>query len=459
MEAKTGRGPGVRTTVADRPQSDRLDVLAEMLRVREEAVETSGRLEAAIEKVGKVATPDCLPPAAMAAKAETVGEAKGKLNSLSTLLLGILAGVFIGLGAMLMTVVTTSAGLGFGMTKLVGGVVFCIGLVLVVVAGAELFTGNTLIVMSWMSSKTRLSQLLRNWGLVYAGNLLGALSLVGLMYFTNQWALSSYGVGANAVSIANAKVNLSFGAALTRGILCNALVCLAVWLCFGARTLTDKIIAILFPITAFVAAGFEHSIANMYFIPMGIALAGQPAVLDAAKLTAADVSHLTWGGFVGNLVPVTIGNIIGGSLLIGVVYWLAYLRTERAQQVVAARPWARPLFPSLRAVKAPAPELVWLAEPVRVQIEDLIKTKLEAPAQLDRGGKALIGVLTRAKDDPAFLAKLGENSGEALKGFDLTSEEKSAISSGDIKWIESKLGTVEDPLRTWLTARLAQEKW
>ncbi|MDO8568031.1 MAG: formate/nitrite family transporter [Dehalococcoidales bacterium] len=457
MEAKN-RGQGVKTATAE--AIGRVNILAEMLRVREETLETSARLEAAIEKVGKISAPDCLAPAAMAGKCETIGETKSKLNTVSTMLLGILAGVFIGLGAMLNTVVTTNSGLGFGMAKLVGGLAFCLGLILVVVAGAELFTGNTLIVMSWMSGKTRTSQLLRNWGLVYAGNLIGSLSLVALMFYTNQWSLSSYGVGANALAIANAKVNLTFGAALARGILCNALVCLAVWLCFGARTTMDKIAAIIFPITAFVAAGFEHSIANMYFIPIGILMAGQSAVLEAAKVTAAAVSHLTWAGFAGNLVPVTIGNIIGGSLLIGAVYWVSYLRTDRAKEAVAARPWAKAFFPSLRTVKVQEtePEPFTLASPVRVQIEDLIRTRLEGP-RLDRSSKALIEVLGRAKDDSQFLNKLAENPTDALKSFDLTAEEKIALSSGDINWIESKLGTVGEPLRGWLTARMAQEKW
>jgi len=346
------------------------------------------------------------------------------------------------------------------MTKLLGGLAFCLGLILVVVAGAELFTGNNLIVMSWMSGRTPLTHLLRNWGLVYFANLAGALSLVGLMFYTNQWAFSGYGVGANALLIANAKVNLTFSSALARGILCNALVCLAIWLCFSARTVTDKILAILFPITAFVAAGFEHSIANMYFIPMGILLANQPAVLSAAGVTADGVVNLSWMGLLGNLVPVTIGNIIGGGILIGAVYWLAYLRSERAAELVAVRPWLKTVFPPLRRIKLEEPTPVPLIESVRVQIEELIRAKLEEPALLDRGGKALLAVLAKARDDGHFLARLAEDPAEALKDYgNLTAEEKAALSSGDIQWIESKLGTLGEPLRTWLTARLAQEKW
>jgi len=454
----TGKDPET-PIVNDEHRGRGLDFLAQVLRVREEAIETTARLETAIDRIGKLAIADAHPPAAVAERTEAVGVTKGKLNILNTILLGILAGVFIGLGAMFCTVVTTDAGLGFGLTKLLGGLVFCLGLILVVLAGAELFTGNCLIVMSWLSGRTPFTHLLRNWGLVYVANLAGALSLVGLMFYANQWAFNGYGVGANALLIANAKVNLSFGAALARGILCNALVCLAIWLCFSARTVTDKILAILFPITAFVAAGFEHSIANMYFIPMGMLLADQPAVLSAAGITVEGVANLSWSGFVGNLVPVTLGNIIGGGILIGAVYWLTYLRKERATEMVAARPWVKTVIPPLRRIKLEEPAPVPLTEPIRLQIEELIRAKVEEPAMLDRGGKALLAVLAKARDDSGFLAKLAENPAEVLKDYDLTTEERAALSSGDIRWVESKLGTVDEPLRTWLTARLSQEKW
>ena len=433
--------------------------IAEMLRLRQEAIETATRLEAVVGRIGKAATTEAYPPPEVAQRAEAVGVTKGKLNTLSTVLLGILAGVFIALGAMFCTLVTTDAGLGFGLTKLLGGVAFCLGLILVVVAGAELFTGNCLIIMSWMSGRTSLGQLLRNWGLVYFANLIGALSLAGLMFYTYQWTFNGYGVGANALLIADVKVNLSFGSALARGILCNALVCLAIWLCFSARTVTGKILSILFPITAFVAAGFEHSIANMYFIPMGILLASQPAVLSAAGVAADSVVNLTWAGFVGNLIPVTIGNIIGGSILVGAVYWLAYLSRERTAELVTARPWMRRVIPNFVRAKLAESVPGQLAEPIRAQITQLIRAKLEEPAALDTGGKALLDVLSRARDDSNFLARLAENPAQALEGYELTPEEKAALSSGDIRWIESKLGTLDEPLRTWLTARLAQEKW
>ncbi len=459
MARKLEKTAGADTATANRGQRNPELDIAEILKFQQEAAERNTQLEAVAQKIGKAATTEAFAPNEVAQKTEAAGKTKGERDTLSTMLLGILAGVFIGLGAMFCTVVTTSAGLGFGMTKLMGGLSFCLGLILVVVAGAELFTGNTLIVMSWISGRSSFARLLRNWGLVYAANLIGSLSLVGLMFYTNQWAFNNYGVGANALAVANAKVNLSFGSALARGILCNALVCLAIWLCFSARTVTDKILAILFPITAFVAAGFEHSIANMYFIPMGILLAGQPAVLTAAGVSAEGVANLTWAGFVGNLVPVTIGNIIGGAILIGVVYWLAYLRKERAVEMVTARPWLRIVLPGFLQTRLAGRAPALLTEPIRTQITELIRHKMEEPAALGTGGKALLDVLGRAKDDSTFLAGLSENPALALEGYELTPDERAALTSGDIRWIESKLGKLEEPLRTWLSARLTQEKW
>ena len=441
------KGAKTATSTLDREQRKILDFPEELI-IRQE-VETA-QVKALIDRVSKITAEDYSPPQ-VAQRVEAVGMAKGTSNTLSTILLGILAGVFIGLGAMFCTVVTTDLGLGFGLTKLLGGLSFCLGLILVVMAGAELFTGNCLIVMSWMSGRTSLAKLVRNWGLVYFANLLGALSLAGLMFYTYQWMFNDYGVGANALLIANAKVNLSFGSALARGILCNVLVCLAVWLCFSARTVTGKILSILFPITAFVAAGFEHSIANMYFIPTGILLANQPAVLEAAGLTASSVANLNWAGFIANLVPVTIGNIIGGGILIGAIYWLAYLSRERGAELVINRPWIRAIIPNIAPAKP--------AEPVPSQLAELISNKLREPAALDTGGKAILAVLGKARDDTNFLARLAEDPEQTLKDYDLTSEEKAALASGDIRWIESKLGTLDKPLRTWLTARLAQEKW
>ncbi len=286
-------------------------------------------------------TLDAHPPLEMAERMEDVGVRKATMDPWSMFALAVLAGSFIGLGAEFFTLVITDSGLGFGMNKLVGGLVFCLGLILVVVAGAELFTGNNLIVMAWVVGKLTLGQVMRNWLIVYAGNLVGSLATVVFMYFTRQWVFSDYHVGATALSIANAKVNLPFSAAITRGILCNALVCLAVWLTLSGRSVTDKILAILFPITAFVASGFEHSIANMYFIPMGILLKGEPQVVEAAGLAAADLTLLNLQGFIDNLIAVTTGNVFGGGFLVAAVYWFIYRRPKvraEAEPTRAAAP-------------------------------------------------------------------------------------------------------------------------
>jgi formate/nitrite transporter len=399
---------------------------------RHPSVEVS-RLQTALEELKNCATTDCRPPAEMALKMEAVGVSKANGNIWTISLLGILAGFFIGLGAMFATLVTTDIQIGFGLTKLVGGIVFSLGLILVVVAGAELFTGNALMVGSRASGKIRLSQLFKNWGIVYFTNLIGSLLLVGIVFYSQFWALDGFKVGVNALSVANAKVNLAFWPAFARGILCNTLVCLAVWLCFSARSTVDKIFAILFPITAFVACGFEHSIANMYFIPMGMAMAGQAKVLEVAGLTASQVAHLNLAGFIGNLAPVTLGNIVGGTF-VGSMYWLIYLRKDRAAEAAAARPWLAGVFSTSRL-------------------------QTESVGYLDTETKTLISVLARARDDARFMAKLSENPNRALKAYSLTPEAKAALESGDVRWLESRVGTLDEPLRTWLTSRLSQEKW
>ncbi len=274
---------------------------------------------------------DSLLPPEMAKKAENIGVNKVNLGPFRMLALAVLAGAFIALGAVFMTTVTAGASgvLPYGIARLLGGVAFCLGLILVVVAGAELFTGNNLIVMAWASRKVTTGKLLRNWLIVYFGNFVGAVLTAYGVYLSGQYAFGQGAVGLQALTIANAKVGLSFTQAVVLGVFCNALVCLAVWLCMSARTTTDRILSILFPISAFVAAGFEHSIANMYFIPVALFIKnGAPAEFwtNIGK-TAADFSNVTWGNFfVANLLPVTIGNIIGGVLMVGLVYWFIYLR-------------------------------------------------------------------------------------------------------------------------------------
>jgi formate/nitrite transporter len=270
---------------------------------------------------------DALLPQEMATRAEYLGVRKTEAPVLTLFTLAILAGAFIGLGAMLATTAAagTSGTLPYGVARILIGLVFSLGLILVVVGGAELFTGNNLIVMAWANGKVTTYALLRNWIIVYIGNFVGSVATAGMVFLGKQYLFGGGSVGLAALGIANGKVHLGFIQAIALGVLCNALVCLAVWLTYSARSVVDKIMAIIFPITAFVAAGFEHSIANMYFIPLGLMIKDFDPVFTAkAEL---DLSGLTWGTFlVNNLLPVTIGNIIGGTVLVGAVYWSVFLR-------------------------------------------------------------------------------------------------------------------------------------
>jgi len=278
---------------------------------------------------------DALLPADMAARAEDIGVKKANLDVASMFALAVLAGAFIALGAIFATTVLAgSAGaLPYGVARLLAGAAFSLGLILVLVGGAELFTGNNLIVMAWASGRVGSAVLLKNWLVVYLGNFVGSFGTALLVFLSGQYTFGKGAVGAAALATAHAKLGFSFVEAVALGTLCNALVCLAVWLTFSARTTTDRILATVPPIAAFVAAGFEHSVANMYFIPEGLLIregAGAPFWTDLGK-TAADFPDLTWGRFVvGNLLPVTIGNIIGGAVLVGAVYWFVYLRKRRA---------------------------------------------------------------------------------------------------------------------------------
>ncbi len=258
---------------------------------------------------------EAYPPQEIARKVERIGLAKARTDTLTMLVLAMLAGAFISLGALFCTVVVTESRLGFGATRLLGGLSFSLGLILVVIAGAELFTGNNLIAMAWASRLIGTREVMRNWLLAYVGNVVGCLGTVLLVVWSGVAGLGGGAVGEMAIQIARTKADLSLAEAFTRGILCNALVCLAVWLAIGARSVTDKVLAILFPITAFVAIGFEHSIANWFFLPFGFALDGQGAV--------------SLVGAVKNIVAVSAGNMVGGTLLVAGVYWVAYLRGER----------------------------------------------------------------------------------------------------------------------------------
>jgi len=257
---------------------------------------------------------DAYAPGEIARQVEEIGVTKANLPNMKILMLAILAGAFIALGAAFYTLVITNSGLGFGPERLLGGIAFSLGLILVIVGGAELFTGNNLIVMAWADRKVSTLLLLRNWFFVFMGNFVGAMATALIVSWSGIFELGGGAVGETAVRIATAKVALPFDQAFFRGVLCNVLVCLAIWLCFAAHSVISKIVAILFPISAFVALGFEHSVANMYLIPAGmLAGAGEIAPIDFAI----------------NLFFVTGGNILGGSVLVALVYWLAYINFTR----------------------------------------------------------------------------------------------------------------------------------
>jgi len=317
----------------------------EISSVVEKALETKERLakereeQAALRSLRHVEIStsgfDAKTPAAVAESvAQKVGVGKANASWFNLSVLGILAGVYIGFGAALATIIANDSAqfVGLGLSKFFTGAVFSVGLMLVVIAGAELFTGNNLIMASVLGGHTRVSKLLRNWIIVYIANFAGSILLAGIMYGSGLWKTGGMAVGAKALGIANAKVNIPFFEALFRGIGCNWLVCLAVWMMLSAREVGGKIWAAFFPIMAFVALGFEHCVANMYFIPMGIFLKGTDVVAKAGL----DLTNLTWGGFVvDNLIPVTIGNIIGGSVFVGLLYWSVYQRTAGKKATAA----------------------------------------------------------------------------------------------------------------------------
>ncbi|NMA55698.1 MAG: formate/nitrite transporter family protein [Firmicutes bacterium] len=264
-----------------------------------------------------------------------VGKAKGNLSGTNMILLGILAGVYIALAAQLATIATNDMGAlyGDGLTRVVMGVTFTLGLMLVVIAGAELWTGNNLMVPAAYTGVISWGQLLKNWLLVYFSNFLGSLLMVWLMAASGLWQANGGAVGARALGIALGKVEISFGAAVARGILCNMLVTLAVIFALAAKDIAGKLWGMFFPIAAFVTSGFEHSIANMYFVPAGIMLTGDAKIVE---LLGRDVSGLTWGSFIANnLIPVTLGNLIGGAVIVATGYYLIYIKPSQTKQTPA----------------------------------------------------------------------------------------------------------------------------
>ena len=252
---------------------------------------------------------------------------------MALLVLGILAGAFIALGAMFMTVVATGADdLPWGVARLLSGTVFSLGLILVIVGGAELFTGDSLMIVACASQRITLRSLLRAWALVYLGNLIGAIGTALLVFLSGQHAFAGGAVGQTALSIATLKVTLPTVELFFLAILCNVLVCLAVWMSFGARSTTDKVLVIVPPVTAFVAAGFEHSIANLYFLPYALAIkvGASTDFWSSIGQSAGYYNAITLGASAHNIIVATIGNLIGGSLMVGAVYWLVYLRQRRS---------------------------------------------------------------------------------------------------------------------------------
>jgi len=282
-----------------------------------------------VKKPAEAGRVEALLPPEMALACEAAGAAKAARNETTLFVLGVLAGAFIAFGAMFMTVVTTGAGdLPFGVARLLAGLVFSLGLVLVIVGGAELFTGDALMVVAWASGRITLGSLLRAWAFVYAGNIAGAVGTAILVFLAGHYGFAGGAVGKTALAIGSAKAALPTIQLFFLAVLCNVLVCLAVWMSFGARSATDKVMVIVPPIAAFVAAGFEHSIANLYFLPYALAIkyGAGPEFWSAIGRTAADYAALDLANTVHNVAVATIGNTIGGSVMVGAVYWFVYLR-------------------------------------------------------------------------------------------------------------------------------------
>jgi formate transporter len=276
-----------------------------------------------------VSPSDALAPPLIARACEEVGVAKSTRDGLTLLLLGILAGAFIALGALSLVVVTTgAAGLPWGLARAVGGVAFSLGLILVVVGGAELFTGDCLMVVAWASRRITLAALLRAWSYVYAGNLIGAVATAGMVFLAGHYRMDGGLVGKTALAIAAAKSDLPGLPLFVLAVLCNVLVCLAVWMSLSARHTVDKVVVIVPAVVAFVAAGFEHSIANAFFLPYALLIChGAPDEFWAAiGQTAASFPTVTVVNALRNIGISTVGNLAGGSVLVGGIYWLIYLR-------------------------------------------------------------------------------------------------------------------------------------
>ncbi len=275
----------------------------------------------------KSVNPACLSPAQTEAKAGTVGKGKAEMSVGRMIPLSILAGLFIGCGALFMLFVKSDTTLSFAASQVLGGLCFSLGLICVIVAGAELFTGNCLMVIGAIEKKFSWSGVIKNWVVVWIFNFVGSLLLVFIVFFANLQGMNDGGVGQAMMNTAVAKINMSWGTIFFRGIVCNFLVCLAVWMGFSGKSVIDKIFTCIFPVMAFVAVGAEHCVANMFFLPMGLAVKSAGVIAS----TNAHIDVLTLGGVFYNISAATVGNIVGGAILVGVLYWWAYHKKKTAE--------------------------------------------------------------------------------------------------------------------------------
>jgi formate/nitrite transporter len=274
-------------------------------------------------------------PREIASMVQSSGVSKARLPLLAQMMLAILAGAFVGLGALYFVVIRSDPELGYAARQVLGGIVFCVGVVMVVVAGAELFTGNNLLVMARAQGLISSTEVLRNWAIVFVGNFVGAFGLALLVILSHHTDMNQGAIGRQYLEIAAAKASLPFWTAFFRGVLCNAMVCLAVWMSMAGRSVMDKVVALVFPVSAFVAAGFEHCVANLYFFSMALLLDGGTAVM---------LPGMAW-----NLVAVVAGNIFGGSVLVGLVYYAIYIRGMQQASAAPADASAAPAVPAATA--------------------------------------------------------------------------------------------------------------
>ena len=405
---------------------------------------------------------DAFPQARLASKMEEAGASRLGLRASAIFGLAILAGVFVALGAVFSTVVTTglaASGMGYGLIRLVGGLAFCLGLIAVVVAGAELFAGNNQVVMAFAGGRVALAQLLRFWGIVYAGNVIGAIVTAGAMFLSQQYTTAAGALGANALAMANGQCALGLFQAFMLGILGGVLLCLATWLCFSARSITDKVLAVVFPITALAAGGFEYAIASVYVIPLGLFVKHwapdsfwQLKGMADAGLTSASFAGLSWSAFiVKNLLPVSLGNLVGGAGFVALAYWFLKLRPKK---VVGVKKEAR--VPNILVVDD---------DPDFVEVTSMILDKEGYIVSTAYNGKEAWASMMGKKPDMVLLDVMMSTT---LEGVDLARRMSAdaklkdvpiiMISSIDSTYHAGRLpDTVQLPIDAWLSKPVAPE--